>query len=447
MTSLTPRPSPLDSWERLPSDWQNNERMDALFSFFKDRELNPVHYDAKMKFWSETVINYCEDHGLLQIDLPTIVLRFRRQGKTPKCLDKIFEELRKQRRLISKADYANSQQTWTSWTFNKLASPVTAWMSPKTPIDQEVFIIDELVEKKASQVIETLQSTAIVPSFDCVVSYQGFIETCHRCGLDDANSIDLVITNLTKQKKILIDFVGDAKDVKVVKFIAPGTNSAVRPLTEIENSVVLLRHSKDRLEEQTKKTEQQIESLLVDIRRHLKNTNRSAAMKLLRRKKLLEREQEKKEATIDQLNSILTQIEQTDYSSLVVNAYSSGVQAHKELLKKNGLTPDAVENMIDEVQDMLETQNELDEALSRPVMNDTTDMTELENELEDLINQPTPAPTRPTEKEVVSAPVVPTEPIKPPETDPFADLELRLQKLGVKDPNSLKLAEADPSTH
>ena len=57
--------------------------------------------------------------------------------------------------------------------------------------------------------------------------------------------------------------------------------------------------------------------LLVDIRRHLKNSNRSAAMKLLRKKKLLEREHEKKEGTIEHLNSVLTQIEQTDCSSLV----------------------------------------------------------------------------------------------------------------------------------
>lgn len=58
-------------------------------------------------------------------------------------------------------------------------------------------------------------------------------------------------------------------------------------------------------------------SLLVDIRRHLKNSNRPAAMKLLRKKKLLEREHEKKEGTIEQLNTVLTQIEQTDYSSMV----------------------------------------------------------------------------------------------------------------------------------
>ncbi len=57
--------------------------------------------------------------------------------------------------------------------------------------------------------------------------------------------------------------------------------------------------------------------LLMDIRRHLKNSNRNAAMKLLRKKKFLERENEKKERTVEHLNTVLTQIEQTDCSQLV----------------------------------------------------------------------------------------------------------------------------------
>ena len=40
-------------------------------------------------------------------------------------------------------------------------------------------------------------------------------------------------------------------------------------------------------------------------------------MKLLRKKKFVERELTKKEGTIEHLNSVLTQIEQTDCSSLV----------------------------------------------------------------------------------------------------------------------------------
>ena len=159
MTSLTPKPAQVESWDRLPSDWHNDERMDALFSLFKERDLNPVHYDAKMKFWSETLVNYCEDHGLLQLDLPTMTSRFRRKGRTPKCLDKIFEELIKQNRLISTTNYANAQQSsWLSWTFNKLASPVTSLLSSQTPIDQELFVVKELVDVSYSCLSLTSQN-------------------------------------------------------------------------------------------------------------------------------------------------------------------------------------------------------------------------------------------------------------------------------------------------
>lgn len=147
MTSLTPKPSQVEAWDRLPSDWHNDERMDALFCLFKERDLNPVHYDAKMKFWSETILAFCEDHGLLQIDIPTLVSRFRRKGKTPKCLDKIFEELIKQNRLMTTTDYANTQQSsWISWSMNKLASPLTGWLAGRTPVDQDVFVVKELVD-------------------------------------------------------------------------------------------------------------------------------------------------------------------------------------------------------------------------------------------------------------------------------------------------------------
>ena len=46
---------------------------------------------------------------------------------------------------------------------------------------------------------------------------------------------------------------------------------------------------------------------------------------------------------------------------MVINAYSSGVQAHKELLRKNGLTPDAVEDMIDKVHEVRSTKKKKQE--------------------------------------------------------------------------------------
>ncbi|CAF3857277.1 unnamed protein product [Rotaria sp. Silwood2] len=98
---------------------------------------------------------------------------------------------------------------------------------------------------------------------------------------------------------------------------------------------------------------------------------------------------------------------------------------------------------------MLDTQTELDEALSRPITNDTTDMAELETELEELLNQPIPptvTTTVPTSKEIINTSVT-DEAIKTPEQDPFADLELRLQKLGVQESTPNKVADIASANH
>ena len=85
---------------------------------------------------------------------------------------------------------------------------------------------------------------------------------------------------------------------------------------------------------------------------------------------------------------------------------------------------------------MLDTQNEIDDALSRPTSNtEMTDINELERELEDLLKEPapvTPPNNRTFDKDV-------TSPVNLPDVaesfgqDSFSDLELRLQKLVVQE--------------
>lgn len=53
------------------------------------------------------------------------------------------------------------------------------------------------------------------------------MDVCHRAGLTDENSTNLIITHLLREKKILIDFLGDAKDIKVRRNV-----QTVKPLIE-----------------------------------------------------------------------------------------------------------------------------------------------------------------------------------------------------------------------
>lgn len=73
---------------------------------------------------------------------------------------------------------------------------------------------------------------------------------------------------------------------------------------------------------------------------------------------------------------------------------------------------------------VLDTQTEIDEALSRPTLNDFSDNADLEKELEDLLKEPT---------EPTKIPISMPESSVPTDADSFADIELRLQKLLVEE--------------
>lgn len=81
--------------EDIPEEWEDDERMGFMFSTFKDRSMNPISWDAKMKFWKINVQKYCVINELIHIDESTLKKAFERKGKFPACLLKVMEALKK----------------------------------------------------------------------------------------------------------------------------------------------------------------------------------------------------------------------------------------------------------------------------------------------------------------------------------------------------------------
>lgn len=67
--------------------------MNALFAPFRRRDLNPLHYDNKMKFWKEQISAYCKEKQLLQVNLKTLEACFVRKRIKPKCLEAVFAQM------------------------------------------------------------------------------------------------------------------------------------------------------------------------------------------------------------------------------------------------------------------------------------------------------------------------------------------------------------------
>lgn len=117
----------------LPEDfyplcWHDDERMENLFSQFRDKSVNPVNYETKMKFWKNLIHEYCKLRGSPTISLTELRTAFERNGKKPYCLDTVLEELLTEGSAKTKSQFMEAPLlTWSGWAVHKLVKAPFRW--------------------------------------------------------------------------------------------------------------------------------------------------------------------------------------------------------------------------------------------------------------------------------------------------------------------------------
>ena len=80
---------------QFPPCWNDDMRMSVLFAPPRSENLNPQDWAGKYKFWSELVIEWGTKNQKLVIELEDLKTAFRRKGKVPSSLERVFQEMNK----------------------------------------------------------------------------------------------------------------------------------------------------------------------------------------------------------------------------------------------------------------------------------------------------------------------------------------------------------------
>lgn len=82
------------SLSQLTAEWDDDERMDFLFSDFKsNRDVDPMDWDTKMDFWGALVVGSCRRRGTVSCSLQQLQETFRRNGRSPLGLETVLRVL------------------------------------------------------------------------------------------------------------------------------------------------------------------------------------------------------------------------------------------------------------------------------------------------------------------------------------------------------------------
>ncbi|XP_029916325.1 charged multivesicular body protein 7 [Myripristis murdjan] len=388
----------------LPPEWDDDDRMNFLFSEFKEnRDVNTKDWDSKMDFWTSLITQSCRDRGAVCVNLQELNKVFRRKGTSPLGLGTVIQSMARCGKIQRESEFAaNVDSGWLSWGVGLLLVKPLKWTfstllgSNRVPLE-ESFVIIELVKEKAAELLAAYQSSEFANR-----SLLSFQELCalssHVC--TDESTLCMALLQLQREKQVTVSL---HEGEKIVKFSQPGLDR-VSPVSDVDIGIYQLQRSEKLLGERVEALGLEADKCREEARLLLREGKKSQALRCLKGRKRVEKRADNLFAQLETIRGILDRIAQSQTDKLVMQAYQAGVAALRLSLKD--VTVERAENLVDQIQELCDTQDEVNQTIAGGVPGSDADMDELEKELKSLLEDTKP-------DGISGLPEVPTNPLSP----------------------------------
>ncbi|XP_052418392.1 charged multivesicular body protein 7 isoform X1 [Carassius gibelio] len=416
----------------FPPDWEDDERMAFLFSAFKEnRDVDCTDWDGKIDFWSPLIMDQCRRRGSVCVNLQELNESFRRKGSVPLGLSTVLQSMIRSGKMQKESDFAaNVDSGWLSWGVGLLLVRPLKWTlsallgSGRVPLE-ESFVVIDLVKEKAVALLAAYRASPLATH--SLVSFQELRAlSSHIC--PDESSLCLALLQLQREKHVTVSL---HEGEKLVKFSQAG-QSRVPPVSEVDLGIYQLQRSEKLLEERVETLGQEAEKCKQQAKSLLKEGKKSQALRCLRGSKRVEKKADRLFAQLETVKGILDRIANSQTDRLVMQAYQAGVAALRISLK--GVTVERAENLVDQIQELCDTQDEVNQTLASGALDSGEDSEELEEELKSLLEKTIP------DNDVL--PAVPTNPISPPRKTGILDADF-VQSLPSVPDSSLGITDEE----
>ncbi|XP_065087603.1 charged multivesicular body protein 7 [Ochlerotatus camptorhynchus] len=374
-----------------PDAWRDDSRMGVLLTEFRTRTVNPENYDSKMRFWKELIVKYCGHEGSGSVSITELKRVFKRKGTSPYCLSTVFEDMMKEGQLVAKVEFLKMpQETWSGWAVDVMVKRPFGWGFGKVKEklvgnvqdESAEFICMEVIKSQSNMLEKLIQKEN---KYNVLLSRSSLTELVKKLNLS-GEAIDLVLHHLLCRQRVFMEKLPSEEDHEkkvLLKFAVPGAQA--QPITDIERSIYNLEQTEHDLMKVIEKLEQNISDTMVAVKQNLRDGKKQLAKSNLKKMHLLEKNLDKKMNVLDNVQTMVSRIHDSQSDRHVIDAYKIGSNALKTAFADSGITLDSVDDTLAEMKEILEQQDEMQTMISTPQNTDVDDL-ELEQELSDLID-------------------------------------------------------------
>ncbi|SPO27494.1 uncharacterized protein UTRI_10611 [Ustilago trichophora] len=223
----------------------------------------------------------------------------------------------------------------------------------------------------------------------CLMTTAEFNEKLSRVCISDfgfvpsQRDVQLVLKHLTRDMDGVAITQSDI--IKLSPTFSPHNPcSSLEPITQEDRSILAVKSTLHRLDQQIHSLETQIISRNTQIKTALRNNAKSQATSYLRSRKALEQVLEKRMAVRENMATVMMKIEQAQSDVDVMRAYRASSEVLKSVLGREELRLENVEKTMEGLQEALVGQREVDEVIRGESAVDGVDEEELLQELKAL---------------------------------------------------------------
>ncbi|KAL7391660.1 hypothetical protein ABVT39_012397 [Epinephelus coioides] len=372
----------------LPPEWDDDERMNFMFSdFSENRDVNTTDWDSKMDFWTALILKVCRDRGTVCVSLQELNKAFRRKEKSPLGLATVIQSMARCGKIQRESEFAaNVDCGWLSWGVGLLLVKPLKWTfstllgSSRVPLE-ESFVVIELVKEKAAELLRVYRSSEFASR--SILSFQELL-TLSSDVCADESTLCMALLQLQRDKQVTVSL---HEGEKIVKFCQDGQDH-VSPVSDVDMGIYQLQRSEKLLGERVEKLSLEADKCKEEARVLLREGKKSQALRCLRGRKRVEKRVDSLFAKLESIRAILDRIAQSQTDKMVVQAYQAGVSALRLSLKD--VTVERAESLVDQIQELCDTQDEVNQTISSGVTGADEDISELEEELKCLLDESKP---------------------------------------------------------
>ncbi|CAH8438399.1 unnamed protein product [Schistosoma turkestanicum] len=401
---------------QLPDIWNDDDAMYSLMQpIRRSKAIDPVNYNAKITFWKRILLSYARNHKAFVICKQSLQKLFTRHFPVegvdlyPQSLGDVISDLVSEgllepvtpnRSILGNVFTAFSYvvNKPISWAYNYLNGQPSSNPLDTDSVNQQ-FVFSQFAENSAVEFLSWFHENYCdqrllphSPVYDLEL-FNSALSNFYSHVATREYIFDL-LNNIKRCVSVETSSTSDSKPIQIIRV---GENINSRPskpansdAAKIESSalsgIVQLKSAIKQLENEEKRLETVIEQRRNHIKSLLLDKKNSEAKSLLRRTKVLEKSLEQKQLQLNNLETMLIDIESATENRNIVLVLNSVNEALKQAVGGSNALSKA-EDVVNDVMDRIQESQEISDVVSSFGRTSTglEDMSDLEQELDNFL--------------------------------------------------------------